>query len=599
MRDIRIGGRRAAAIAAVAAFAWASGSGSAWNPARWATTPAAAQEAPARQPGAGAGASTEDALAAKIRDEGFNRSKVEETLSYLCDVIGPRLTNSPEMKRANEWTRDKMTEWGLENAKLESWGPFGRGWSLRRFSAQMTGPGASPLIAYPKAWSPAIEGEGNKLSGEVVLFDPAGPEDFERYKGKLKGAIVLSGAERRMTTMFEPYANRRTPEQLLAMANDTPRRREPAAGPPRERPDQAEIDEMRRRMAVRARALDFLVEEGAGVIVEPSSRGEGGTLFVQSASVPRGEGAGAGARPWSPEAKTVPQVVMAAEHYNRLVRMIKLGQTPSLEIELAVEFHDDDPMGYNTTAELVGTDPELKDEIVMCGAHMDSWHGSTGATDNAAGVVVCMEAVRILKAIDAKPRRTIRVGLWSGEEQGLLGSRAYVAQHFGSRNEPKPEYDKFSGYFNYDNGTGKIRGVHMQGNDAVRPLFRNWLAPFADLEASTLTLSNTGGTDHLSFDAVGLPGFQFIQDPIDYDYRTHHSNQDSYERVLMDDIKQSSVIMAQFLLRTANLDEKLPRKPAPSGGERGRAAPGGIGAVNANAGATRALAASDEDSHDH
>jgi hypothetical protein len=359
---------------------------------------------------------------------------------------------------------------------------------------------------------------------------------------------------------------------------------------------------MRARMEVQRKKAEFLAEEGAALLIDPSQRGDGGTLFVQSVSVPGAApfpmpGQGQAARRISPWDKNVPkitpQVVMAQEHYNRLVRMIQQGEKVKMVVDLSVQFHDDDPMAYNTVAEIPGTD--LKDEIVMLGGHMDSWHSGTGATDNGAGVAVAMEAVRILKALDLKPRRTIRIGLWSGEEEGLMGSRAFVTQHFGrsptsmfgpppsaapaaspsngngsaarsaaTTNDaaPKPEYAKFSGYFNLDNGTGKIRGVYLQGNDAVRPIFRKWLQPFREMGASTLTISNTGGTDHQSFDGIGLPGFQFIQDEIEYDSRTHHSNQDVYDRIQADDMKQAAVIMASFVYNTAMMDEKLPRKPA-------------------------------------
>jgi Zn-dependent M28 family amino/carboxypeptidase len=345
--------------------------------------------------------------------------------------------------------------------------------------------------------------------------------------------------------------------------------------------------------------LRFLIEEGAAVLVEPSSQGDGGTLFVASASfpfpdAPASSAPGAGRPTYhDPNAPpTVPQVVLAAEHYNRLVRMLEQGEALRMEVDLSVAFHDDDLTGYNTIAEIPGTD--LKDQLVMLGGHMDSWHSGTGATDNAAGVAVAMEAVRILKALDLKPRRTVRIALWTGEEQGLLGSRGYVSQHFkqvtGPRPDdsgyrspaaeaasapapgpqpasaadsvPKPEYAGFSAYFNLDNGTGKIRGVYLQGNEAVQPIFRKWLRPFRDMGATTLTIANTGGTDHQSFDSVGLPGFQFIQDRIDYSTRTHHSNQDVYDRIQADDMKQAAVIMAAFVYNTAMLDEKLPRKPA-------------------------------------
>jgi Zn-dependent M28 family amino/carboxypeptidase len=282
--------------------------------------------------------------------------------------------------------------------------------------------------------------------------------------------------------------------------------------------------------------------------------------------------------------KVVPQIVVASEHYNRMVRMIQAGEKLRMTVNLSVEFQDKDPMAYNTIAEIPGTD--LKDEVVMIGGHMDSWHAGTGATDNGAGVATAMEVVRILQALKLQPRRTIRVALWSGEEQGLFGSRNYVIQHFGSLGDgsvealrvfggggqpgpppklnTKPDYEKLSAYFNLDNGTGRIRGVYLQGNEAVRPLFRQWLAPFREMGASTLSISNTGGTDHLSFDAIGLPGFQFIQDEIEYETRTHHSNQDVFDRIIADDMKQNAVIMAAFVYKTAMMDEKIPRKAMPT-----------------------------------
>ncbi len=392
---------------------------------------------------------------------------------------------------------------------------------------------------------------------------------------------MLTGPPRPLSAAFEPMATRLSDKDLLTLA-DAPEPR--LRGPDRRRP--SEFDRKKAR---------FLAEEGAALLVDPSPQGDGGTLFVGSASVPGaspspspGQG-GRRVRAWDKDAPaTIPQLVLADEHYNRMVRMIRQGESPKMAVELAVRFHDDDPMGYNTVAEIPGTD--LKNELVMLGGHMDSWHGGTGATDNAAGVAVAMEAVRILKALDLKPRRTVRIALWSGEEQGLLGSRAYVAQHFGKRPvspgpggaiasastsgdgaapkgasgaSARPEYEAFSAYFNLDNGTGKVRGVYLQGNEAVRPIFRKWLQPFRDLGASTLTIANTGGTDHQSFDGIGLPGFQFIQDGIEYRARTHHSNQDVYDRIQADDMKQAAVIMAAFVYNTAMRDEKLPRKPAP------------------------------------
>jgi hypothetical protein len=519
----------------------------------------------------------------KIRDEGLNRSQVMQTLSYLTDVIGPRLTASPGMKRANDWTRDQLTKWGLQNAHLESWGPFGRGWTLKRFSAEVVQPIGIPLIAYPKAWSPGTNGE---IVGDVVYVDAKNEAELQNFKGRLKGAIVLTAPMREVKARFEAPATRLNEKDLLGLA-DAP---EPRPGQSGRRFQLS--PEQRAAFQFTADKYKFFQEEGAAVLIDPSRLGDGGTLFVQSATVPQPIGAdpfgpnSRGVSPYDKNApKITPQLVMSIEHYNRLVRMIEANEKVKMSVNLAVEWQDADLMGYNTIAEIPGTD--LKDEIVMLGGHMDSWHSGTGATDNGAGVAVGMEAVRIIQALGLKPRRTIRIALWSGEEQGLLGSRAYVAQHFGKLETPvntttgtgagngngtaaptpvlvkKPDYEKFSSYFNLDNGTGKIRGVYLQGNESARSLFRQWLMPFRDLGASTLSISNTGGTDHLAFDAIGLPGFQFIQDEIEYDTRTHHSNQDVFDRIQADDMKQAATIMAAFVYNAATMDQKLVRKHAP------------------------------------
>jgi hypothetical protein len=325
----------------------------------------------------------------------------------------------------------------------------------------------------------------------------------------------------------------------------------------------------------RAKILKFLIDEGAAVVVSNSNAGSGGTIFVDGASV----GVELGeiktiddffeSPAFQPQNKKyesamLPQLTMATEDYNRLVRMIRFGEKPKMSVEIDSQYFDADPNGYNTIAEIPGTDPKLKDEVVMLGAHLDSWHSGTGATDNGAGSAAVMEAARIIQASGLKPRRTIRVALWSGEEQGLYGSTNYVKQHFGEKKDGKivkgPDYEKLAGYFNLDNGTGKIRGVYMQGNPNVRSLFETWLTPFGDAGAKTLTLSNTGGTDHLAFDAIGLPGFQFIQDPVEYGSRTHHSNQDNFDRIQADDMKQASTIIAAFVYQTAMMDGKLPHK---------------------------------------
>ena len=555
---------------------------------------------------------------ARIRDEGMNRSEVMKTLSYLCDVIGQRLTGSPNLKRANEWTRDQLTSYGLCNAHLEAWGPFGRGWTLKRFSAQVISPQAIPLIAYPAAWSPGLEGP---ITAEVVYLDARTDADLEKYKGKLKGAIVLASPVRQVRTHTEPLANRLTESELLRLANAAPPRVTPLLAPPAAvagrrggAPVPAPTPTAARGTNVAAGAaapgarggpatgrgggpgrFSFYLEEGVAAVVSPSSMGDLGTVFVAQAAVPPTVGrAGGGARPavYATNAPpTVPQFTLAVEDYNRIVRMVQQGEKVKMSVEFQVQFSDDDPMAYNTIAEIPGTD--LKDEVVMLGGHLDSWQAGTGATDNAAGVAACMEAVRIMEVLKLQPRRTIRVGLWSGEEQGIFGSKAYVVDHFGyltnglaatalrspgdsagnasaSRGATansarrlirRSEYDKLSAYFNLDNGGGKIRGVYLQGNEAVRPIFRRWMEPFRDMGADTLTPSNTGGTDHLSFDGIGLPGFQFIQDPLDYESRTHHSNADVYDRIQPDDLKQATVILAGFVYDAAMADEMLPRKP--------------------------------------
>jgi hypothetical protein len=523
---------------------------------------------------------------ASIKEEGTKRSQVMQTLSYLSDVIGARLTGSPNMKHANEWTRDQLTKWGLKNAHLEAWGPFGRGWILKDFSAEVIAPQAIPLIAYPKAWSPSV----NLQSAEVVYLDAKDEADLQRFKGNLRGKVVLTGPMREVKAHFDAQGTRLTEKELLGLANAPDPNRPGAAGNQLNNP---RLQEFIKSRIFSAQQLQFISTEGAALVLE-SSEGDGGTIFVDGAVVPQKLDMSSpiatirslffgGVHPYDENAPAiVPQVVVAVEHFNRMVRMIQAGEKLQVKVSLETQFTKDDLMAYNTVAEIPGTDKA--DELVMIGGHMDSWHSGTGATDNGAGSAVAMEAVRIIQALGLKPRRTIRIALWSGEEEGLLGSQAYVAQHMGKPVDDSrdasflrmvqggmakkitrgPEYDKLSAYYNLDNGTGKIRGVYLQGNDAVRNIFRDWLLPFRDMGAATITSSNTGGTDHLSFDAIGLPGFQFIQDEIEYGTRTHHSNQDVFDRIQADDLKQAATVMAAFLYDTAMREEKLPRKPAPA-----------------------------------
>jgi peptidase M28-like protein len=492
----------------------------------------------------------------RIRYESFRNSKVMEFATGLMDSIGERLTGSPNMKRANEWTRDQFTAIGLSNAHLEPWGPFGRGWANQYINVRMTSPDIAPLLVYAKAWTPGTNGVVQGKCIRVVIEDK---KDFDKYKGKLAGMIVIFGADPDVKPMTEaPY--KRLSDDDLAKLSDYQI--------PSERPT---FDFAKRQQFIKDLNQFFADEKVLAVIDHYRFTSGGGTVFVQS---------GGSYKPG--ETTTVPQLVMAVEHWTRIARLLQQKKDVTLELNISNTFYDDDLMQYDTIAEIPGTDKDKKDEVVMLGAHLDSWHAGTGATDNGAGTIVVMEAVRILKALDIKPRRTIRIGLWSGEEQGLLGSQSYVEHHFGSRppsDEPgmkgeptllrreagevtvKPEQAKVSAYFNVDNGTGKIRGVYLQENEAVAPIFEAWMKPFKDLGMTTLTMRNTGGTDHQSFDAVGIPGFQFIQDSVEYETRTHHSNMDVYDRLQPEDLKQISVIVAGFVYDAAMRDQMLPRKP--------------------------------------
>ena len=505
---------------------------------------------------------------AKIKDEGMNHSQVMDILSYISDVYGPRLTGSPGFKKAANWATQKLTDLGLAGAWLEGFDPIGKGWELKRYSAVVSDKQEFPLISYPKAWSPGTKGT---VSAEIIYLDAKTDSELDSYKGKLKGKFVMISDPREIKAHFDPEATRDADSTLLKMANAGISQRGGGGGG---RGQFRMTPEQKQAALVNYHKVMMAQNEHAAAILDVA-RGDGGTIFVQQASVPSHPDTPFTKRVpvYSPKAPEVlPQIAVGAEHYNRLVRMIKRGEHPRLEMNLEVEMTKPDSL-YDILAELPGTD--LKDEVVMIGAHYDSWHAGTGATDNGTGSAVCMEAMRILKSLGTAPRRTIRIGLWGGEEQGLLGSAAYVKRHFGERGETtpgsqtppsitlKPDAEKFDVYFNNDNGSGKVRGVYMQGNEGVRPIFRDWLVPFRDLGASTLTLNNTGGTDHLSYDNIGLPGFQFIQDELEYSSRTHHSNMDVYDRAQEEDLKQASVIMAAFAYNAAMRDEKIPHKPTP------------------------------------
>ena len=472
----------------------------------------------------------------RIKEEGLQRSKVMEIESYLTDVYGPRLTGSPNIREAADWAQKTMNEWGLANVHLERW-PFGRGWQNQRIVASAVSPRAYPLIAYPKAWTPGTNGP---VTAEAVLAVITSEKDFDTWRGKLRGKFVLSAAMRDVAAHFDADGHRYTDAELTDLS------KQPSAAGGRGRGNFAAIAEFNRKRN------QFFLDEGVAGVIDPGTRGDGGTLFVQS---------GGSRDPKDPLVPT--QVVIAVEHYGRIVRTLDKKIPVTLQMDIDNKFYDNDLNGFNVIGEIPGADKA--DEVVMVGAHFDSWHSGTGATDNAAGSAVMMEAMRILKTTGLKLRRTVRIGLWGGEEQGLLGSKEYIKAHYGdpATMQLKPEHAKFDGYFNVDNGTGAIRGVYLQGNEAAAPIFQAWMEPFHNMGMTTLTIRNTGGTDHLSYDAVGLPGFQFIQDEVEYDTRTHHSNMDVYERIQPNDMMRNAVIVASFVYDAANREEKLPRKPLP------------------------------------
>ena len=496
----------------------------------------------------------------RIRQEAFHRSQVMETFSQLTETIGPRLTNSPQMARANAWTRGKFTEWGLANVHDEAFDDFGRGWEFSNASVEMLSPRALPLHALPKAWTPGTPGP---VEGEAMRVTIKAIGDLDQYKGKLAGKILLLDEAREYKRGSEPDSERHDDTGLAELQT--------FAVPKDQTKDRAKrIREFGERRALAKATNAFFAAEGALAALSISGWDNGIIRVGGGGSRKAGEPIG------------VPELAMAAEHYNPLVRAVERKQPVRLRVDVQARFTDEaDQPGYNTLAEIPGRGAKAG-EIVMLGAHMDSWHAGTGAADNAAGVAVMMEAMRILKAVGARPHRTIRVALWSGEEQGLIGSQAYVARHFAAYPEPTDpaqkalpaslrestgalqktrDYDRFSAYFNMDNGSGRFRGIHAQENLAAMPIFEAWLAPFHDVGATTVASRNTGSTDHVSFDRVGLPGFQFIQDRLDYFSNVHHSNLDTWDHIEPEDLKQAAAIVASFAYHAAMREERLPRKP--------------------------------------
>ena len=482
-----------------------------------------------------------DAIA-RIKAEGLGAgSQVMDTLSWLTDVHGPRLTNSPGMKAAAEWAKTRMEEWGFANVQLAPWGPFGRGWENERLSINMIEPRPFEVLGYPRAWTPGTDGP---VTAGVVRAALDTADDLKKAAGTLKGKIVMLGAPRPVELLWDGVASRFTDEELEAL-----QQQEVGGGRGGRR-----FGALAPGMVTAAERMAFLVAEGAVAVFEASSasRSDNGAILV-GAGLP---GRNADAPP------AVPQLVLAIEHFNRMARILEKNIPVTVALNVQNRFHDD-VNSFNVMAELPGGDK--KNEVVMLGAHFDSWHAGTGTVDNASGSAVMMEAMRILKAAGLPLRRTVRLGLWTGEEQGLLGSRMYVTEMFGDRATMKTTraHETFAGYFNMDNGSGAIRGVYLQGNEAVAPIFEAWMQPFESLGMTALTINNTGGTDHLAFDAIGLPAWQFIQDELDYGTRSHHTNWDVYERAVEADLMKNATIIAAFVYHAANREERLPRKPMP------------------------------------
>jgi len=505
----------------------------------------------------------------QIRTEGLTHSHVMEYASALADGIGPRLTGSPNVKHANEWTRDQLAAMGCSNAHLEDWGEFGMGWQQLNTWTRMSSPDTAVFITQAAPWSPSSNGA---ISGQAISMEVKKEEDLEKYKGKLAGKVVLLGEMREVKPVDKPLFER-DDEKELAKIVEHPLMPEPEYFTP----------ELMKSIELRQKISKFLADEHALAVVLPSrdgrnSGGSGGTIFVDSSR-------GLGWYSYQREhIQPVPVVIAAIENYGRVYRLLKANVPVTIEMNVDVKFTGDHEHGFDTIAEIPGTDPKLKDEVVMVGGHLDSWAAATGATDNGAGTVVAMEVMRILNTLQVKPRRTIRIGLWTGEEQGLFGSIGYVKQHFGfvplstapdqvklpewlrkpaGPLQLKSDQQKISGYFNVDNGSGKILGVYLQENVAEAPIFAQWIEPLKDLGVTAISVRDTGGTDHESFDAVGIPGFQFIQDKLDYGSRTHHSNMDTYERLQPGDLAQAATVEAIFVYNTAMRDQMLPRKPLP------------------------------------
>ncbi len=504
----------------------------------------------------------------RIRAEGMAHGKAMEFASALADGIGPRLTGSPNMKKANEWTRDTLAKVGLENAHLEDWGEFGMGWYQINAWGRVVTPDPEPIWMHAAVWSAATSGP---VRGEIAYLPLVDASELDAVKGTLKGKILLLGAARPSADLDQPLSFRSTEDELKELEGPGVPRRQ--TGPP---PANAASRIERRRVAVlRQRAVAMAREEGAAAILLPSheeGRNVDTGLLLDDNGVELARDAHL-----RENAVAIPYAVVMTEHYNRLARLAQAHVPVTMEVNIQTAFTGDHEHGFNTIAEIPGTDKELRDQVVMVGGHLDSWPAGTGATDNGAGAVIAMEAVRILRALEVKPRRTIRIALWSGEEQGYLGSGGYVRQHLVQASAPdgateseapgplvtKKEWETLDAYYNIDEGGGRVRGIYTQGNYAVAPIFAQWIAPLADLGVTAVTNRVDVGSDHESFDEVGLPGFEFVQDELDYETRTHHSNLDTVDHLHKEDLEQAAIVEAIFLWNTSQREAMIPRRPFP------------------------------------
>lgn len=482
---------------------------------------------------------TDTATLSHIRIEAFNNSHLMQMAQDITELAGPRLTNSPGFFRAADWAAKTMESFGLKNVHLEPWGNFGRSWSMENCVVSIQSPYYFPVIAYPLAWTSSSNGTVN---ANVFLLSSFEADSIKKYADDIKGKIVLTlQSNAVLRSPFQPVAQRYADSDLLHM-------------PDKDMLTQKQIDGIMQFINSWKSGIGLLQKLGCVAVLNMSGADRDGTVHA-SAWLSGKNGL------WP----DLPVFNIAPEHYLMIQRFLLKKEPVTMSINSQTKIYDKDTIGYNVIGEIPGTDPMLKNEVVMIGAHLDSWYSGTGATDNAAGSAVMMETMRLIQSLHLQPARTIRIALWSGEEQGLLGSHGYVLKHFGDPETMQllPEHEKISAYYNYDNGTGKIRGIYLQNNKAAAPVFEKWLSSFSDLGATTVSLSNSGSTDHLSFDAVGIPAFQFIQDPMEYEARTHHTNMDTYDHLFPEDLKQSVAVITSLVYQTAMRKERIPRKPLP------------------------------------